>query len=150
MASGVKDLRDYLNERVALEDILTSLVADQFRFHIARLQHFCPDGDPQFLSSIFKESLVETYLSVETRDQLAPALLPLLQDAVNTPGATCDPSDLVPIYETILNAAVRDMWKRISEYDQVANEVLLEQNETQIEQLYPEGRTASTIRWGIE
>jgi hypothetical protein len=135
MASGVKDLRDYLNERVALEDILTRLVADYFRFHIARLQHFCPDGDPQFLSSMFKETLVETDLKVESRDQLAPALLPLLQDAVNTPGATCDPSDLIPIYETILNAAVRDMWKRISEYDQVANEVLLEQNETQIGQI---------------
>jgi hypothetical protein len=135
MASGLKDLRDYLNERVTLEDILTRLVADHFRYHIARLQHFCPDGDPQFVSNLFKESLASASLHVETRDQLASALLPLFKEAVNTPGATCDPEELVPIYETILNAAIRDMWKRISEYDQVANDVLLGQNEVQIEQI---------------
>jgi hypothetical protein len=135
MASGLKDLRDYLNQQVTLEDVLTNLVGEYFQFHIARLQHFCPDGDPQFVSSIFKEALSSSALSIETRDQLSPALLPLLEESVNMPGATCDPSDFTPIYETILNAAIRDMWKRISEYDHVAHDVLLEQNEAQIEQV---------------
>ncbi|HEV2704538.1 MAG TPA: hypothetical protein VGV59_01360, partial [Pyrinomonadaceae bacterium] len=134
-ASALKDLRDYLDGRVSLEDVLTELVDGYFQFHIARLKHLCPDGDPQFVSEVFKEELSSVELNIHTRDELAPALLPLLDGAVNTPGATCPPSEFTPIYRTILDAAIRDMWKRISEYDQVANEILLVQNEEQLDRV---------------
>jgi len=134
IASGVKELRDFLNKKAGLEGVLSDLVEKGFQQHLPRLQHLCPDGVPCFDKKQFSKALITEDFKIETIEELVPAVLPHLVRAISTPGATCGEEDFMPVYKSIVDTALRGMWKKISGYDVLANEILLSQNESSLKQ----------------
>jgi hypothetical protein len=82
-----------------------------------------------FHAEQFADELSTRQLRVHTADDLVPQLLPLLEENVSTPGASCGEELFRPVYESILNSALRGMWKKIGSYESLATEVLLQQND---------------------
>jgi hypothetical protein len=134
VASGAKDLRDFikekLDERVQPEEVLADLVEEAFREQRPRLEHLCPDGDPMFHKEAFIEALRDHEFIINTSDDLLQPILPIFKENISTPGATCGEESFLPVYESVLNYAINGMWRRISEYGTAVNRVLLEQGET--------------------
>src|SRR4051812_40183061 len=112
-ASGLKDLHDYLQERLQVDQVLANLIRDNFRIHLPRLKHLCPKGNPTFDDKMFKECLGSGSLSVTTPEDLPEALLIPLRASVSTPGSTCDETEFDPIYRSILISASRGLWNRL-------------------------------------
>jgi hypothetical protein len=127
--SSLKDLGDLLRSRVPLEQVLAELVSQAFQPQIPRLQHLCPDGPPYFDSDEFKRRLASQSLSVRSPADLADVIRPHLAASVSTPGATCPQEDLLPVYDSILNSALRGLWKKVSSYDTLARQLSLSHSE---------------------
>lgn len=137
LASSATDIRGYIKEKldegVQLEDVLAELVEEGFREQKPRLEHLCPDGVPMFHKDTFADELRNRELKAVMANDLRPVIMPILNNCISTPGATCGEHEFLPVYESILNYAISGMWRRISGY-RVAVKVLLEQNEIVIEQ----------------
>lgn len=124
-ASAAKDLQDFLSGRVSVEQALADLIEEAFHQHLPRLQHLCPDGKPEFRKGDFIALVESSQLHVRHTDDFPEALLPLLRSTMSTPGATCPENDFSPAYKSILNSAVRGMWKYLSRFNAATNEILL-------------------------
>lgn len=144
--TGAKAIRDYINSKIDLEEALTDLTDKAFQKHKERIKHLCSEGSPQFSRKGFKRSLQNRSYEVTTRDELALDLIPLLNEAVGTPGLEQrDPIIFTPFYKIVIDAALKDMWKQFSDLDKgtAVDETLLSQNEEQITKI-------SSVQIGIE
>jgi len=128
-ASGYKDLRDFLHSHVEIEKVLTKLVEDGFHLRLPRLSHLCLGGEPSFDRERFYHLVTSSTLEVNRLDKLKTALLPLLAESILTPDAIYIERDIFPVYESIIDSALRGMWRKIGTYDAVANAIILSQNE---------------------
>jgi hypothetical protein len=124
--SGGKELSDFLRGKVKISKVLTTLVAGAFKVYLPRLTHLCLGSSPTFDETKFATLLNDSDLNVQRPHDLQQALLPLLTQSVDAPGAMYQESDFLPVYQAILRSAIRGMWKEISRLDHIANQVLLE------------------------
>ena len=132
--SGLKDLQDYLQEQLLVEDVLAKLISENFRIHLPRLEHLCPDGKPMFDGKIFKACLGSGSFTVKSADELPEALLIPLRASVTTPGATCHETEFDPIYRSILISASRGLWNRLAQTPAAARRVTLAHGESLLNQ----------------
>ena len=133
-ASGLKDLQDFLSERLQVEDVLADLIHDNFRSHLPRLEHLCPQGKPTFDTKMFKVCLGSGDLTLKKPDDLPEMLLIPLRASVQTPGATCDQGEFDPIYRSILLSASRGLWNRLAQAPTAARRINLEHGESILNQ----------------
>lgn len=129
IGSAAKDINDVLSDQETIESILADLVNDRFQEHLPRLVHFCPDGPPKFDKAQFENTIKHQDFSLQKAEDLVPAILPYLILSAITPGATCPPSDLEPVYLAIAETSARGLWNRVARFRPATNEVLLKQNE---------------------
>lgn len=132
-ASGAKTLEDFLRSRAQVEEVLTKLVARGFTLRLPRLRHLCISGEPTFDRDKFLQLITSTSLDVTTTEGLRGALLPLLSESVSLPNVIRDDQDVHPVYQSIIESALRGMWRKIGSYEAAAREVLLSQNELLID-----------------
>ena len=118
-------LLDYLHNSVQLEDILTRLVRRAFEQELPRLRPLCPGNEPYFRDHDFKTSLSGKDLTAPDPDKLPDALLPLLIEAIDVPGAE-SLSDFDGIFNTIVRLAVTDFWREVADYQIPSNQLLLQ------------------------
>jgi hypothetical protein len=128
-ASGLKDLQDFLQDRLQVEDVLADLIQVNFQNQLPRLEHLCPDGKPTFDKSCFKTCLGSGDLTLTRAEDLPDALMIPLRSSVQTPGATCAESEFDPIYRSILISASRGLWHRLGQAPTAALQVSLEHGE---------------------
>jgi hypothetical protein len=128
-ASGFKDLKDFLQDQVELEEVLTRLVEEGFKLRLPRLAHLCLNGQPAFDRDKFYTLLTSTTLEARTSDELKTSLLPLLTEAVTLPNVLHEEEDVAPVMESIIESAARGMWRKIGSYEAVAHEIILGQGE---------------------
>lgn len=133
-ASGLKDLQDYLQGRLQVEDVLADLIEDGFRRHLPRLEHLCPKGKPTFDKRLFKACVGSGNATLVKADDLPEALLIPLRSAVQAPGATCGDHEFDPIYRSILMSASRGLWNRLAQAPTAAHRVGLEQGDALLTQ----------------
>jgi len=128
--SALKDLRDFLRETVKIEELFTQVVEDTFKQHLPRLRSLCLHGEPTFDANQFLSAIRTKELNTQRAADLQSELLPVLQAAVSAPTAMYDQSEFQPIYLSVLNSAVRGMWKKIAVSAPLAHQVLLTQSGT--------------------
>jgi Cdc6-like AAA superfamily ATPase len=128
-ASGLKDLKNFLSGRAKLEVEISKMVDGVFKQQMPRLQHLCPDGEPVFNQSEFTERLRNERFTIKQTSDLASVLIPHLIACTSTPGATCSEEDFTPIFHSILDNAMRGMWRRISNLPSISSEILLANSE---------------------
>jgi hypothetical protein len=133
-ASGLKDLHDFLEGRLQVEDVVADLIQDGFQRHLPRLEHLCPKGKPTFDKQLFKACLSSGNLVLRKADDLPDALLIPLRSAVQTPGATCGESEFDPIFRSILMSASRGLWNRLAQAPAATRQIELEQSEAILKQ----------------
>src|SRR5688572_24808470 len=133
-ASSLKIVRDFLRNRADVERVLTKLVADAFELRLPRLKHLCLNGEPSFDSDKFYLLLTSTELDVTTDNQLRQALIPLLAEAVSMPNVIFDERDVLPVYESIIDSAMRGMWKKIGSYEAISNQLSLTQGQSAVQE----------------
>jgi hypothetical protein len=129
-ASGYTGLRDFLHGQVEIDEVLTKFVEDGFQLRLPRLAHLCLNGEPTFDKAKFYQLLTSITLEVRTTEELRISLLPLLIESVSLPNVFHADEDVKPVLESIIESAVRGMWRKIGSYEAVAHEVLLSQGET--------------------
>lgn len=115
-ASGAKSLEDFLRSRAEVEEVLTKLVAGGFTLRLPRLRHLCINGEPSFDRGRFLQLITSSNLDVTTAEGLRGALLPLLAESVSMPNVIRDDQDVFPVYESIIESALRGMWRKIGSY----------------------------------
>ena len=90
-----------------------------------RLRPLCPGNEPYFRDHDFKTSLSGKDLTAPDPDKLPDALLPLLIEAIDVPGAE-SLSDFDGIFNTIVRLAVTDFWREVADYQIPSNQLLLQ------------------------
>lgn len=129
IGSVTKDLAEFINANVKIEDVLTQLVDESFQQRLPRLRHLCLGGEPRFDPEKFRRALGTEEIRIQTVEDLQPQLLPILKKCVVAPEAIYEVEDFIPVYESVLSSALRGMWKKISRYESLAEGVLLGQCE---------------------
>ena len=74
VASGLKDLKDVLNSRLKLEDVLTNSVQSEFADQLPKFKHYCKHGEPEFLRDEFRKAIESTDIPVLSADELRALL----------------------------------------------------------------------------
>jgi hypothetical protein len=133
-ASGLKDLHDFLQNRLQVEDVVADLICESFGTHLPRLEHLCPQGKPTFDRTLFKACLAAGTFTLTKPDDLPEALLIPLRASVTTPGATCAEGEFDPVYRSILLSASRGLWNRLAQAPTAVNQVCLAQGESLLAQ----------------
>ena len=124
IVGSVSMLRDYLRNSVQLEDLLTGLVQKAFKQELPRLRPLCPGNEPYFIDDRFKTALSKQDITAPEPDKLPDALLPLLVEAIDIPGAE-NLSDFDEIFDAIIRSAVTDFWRNVASHEAPATELLL-------------------------
>lgn len=134
LASRTKDILNFFKDRKSLEDVLAELVAEEFQNRLPRMQKLCPDGEPEFDKVFFSKVITNHNFKLSTTDDLLPQLLPYLANSISAPGSPYGDAEWYPIFQAILYAAIRGMWKKLSGYNKLTNQINLEQGDIIIRQ----------------
>ena len=127
-ASAGNELRVFLRDELKLESTMTKLVSDAFRQQLPRLRHLCLSQEPAFDAGQFENLISMRELAIQKPTDLAPELLPILTACISAPTALYAEAELKPVYLSILNSAIRGLWKALARTEALANEILLAQN----------------------
>jgi hypothetical protein len=144
-ASGGNELRLFLKDAVKLDAKLTELVNSAFLQHMPRLRHLCLSGEPSFDAAEFRRLVSTNDLNIQRPSDLPEQLLPILKVCISAPTAIYADAEITPVYLSILQSAVRGLWKTLATSDSVATEILLRQNSAILDSSRQELSTLATI-----
>ncbi len=118
----------YLKEKTSLEKLLGDMIDDAFKVQVARLQHYCTEGErPKFYKDDFVEALENMKLTSSRPEDLTSELLSPLGKNIIVPGPTKD-DQFHEIYVSILDHALNDFFRKVSSFDGLSHQILMEQN----------------------
>jgi hypothetical protein len=130
-----KEATDFIRNKTSLEKLLGELVESSFKTQAPRLNHLCKDGKAEFYKDGFIELIKKQRIDAVKPGELTSQLIKPLQRSISTPGSTCDEKEFTEIYNSLLEHALNDFFRKISRFDGLANEVMLKQNFETIEKI---------------
>ena len=144
-ASAGNELRLFLKDEVKLDAKLTELVSTAFQQHIPRLRHLCLDHDPSFDAAEFRRLISTGNLNIQRPSDLPEQLLPMLKACISAPTALYADTELKPVYLSVLNSAIRGLWKVLAGTGALANEILLNQGSALLDLSLQQSSSLTTI-----